>query len=520
MKRAVPGAISNKAPAAQQALVAALRRRLHAQVIETHISWVLLAGRNAWKIKKAVAPGFLDFTTLAARRHFCHEELRLNRRTAPQLYREVVAIGGSPQQPCLDATPAIEYAVHMRRFSPAHTFDRLLQAGRLTPALVDKLAAAVARLRAGLPTQTEYGDPAVLHAQAMQNFAQMKALALPPALQGGLDEVQHATEHAFAACRAALHRRWQAGCVREGHGDLHLGNIALLDGEPLPFDAIEFSPALRHVDSLDEIAFTMMDLLHAGRDDLAWRYLNAYLEMSGDYAGMAVLPWYLAYRAMVRAKVAALRAQQAPAALADCASHMALARRVLQPPAPALLITCGLPGSGKTTFSQYCVERLAAIRLRSDVERKRLFGLAAHDDSRAHGLDIYGAEATARTYQRLHDLARELLQSGFCVVVDAAFLRHDERARFRALAQELSVPFALAMLHAPLRELRRRLERRRGDASEADVAVLEKLHAVQQLPQASELRRAVHFTTMQPPDGSFNAAGWQQLSRWLGKRRR
>lgn len=501
-------------------LVAALRRQLSARMIETHISWVLLAGRYAYKIKKAVNPGFLDFTALAARRHFCHEELRLNRRTAPQLYLDVVAIGGSVPQPRFDAEPVLEYAVRMRRFSPARTFDRLLHAGRLTPARMDELAVAVARFQATLPPQTAYGDPAAISAQARQNFEQMSALTLPPALRVELDQAQRATLRTFDACREALQRRWQAGCVREGHGDLHLGNIVLLDDVPLPFDAIEFSPTLRHLDSMDEIAFTMMDLLHAGRADLAWRYLNACLEISGDYAGVAVLPFYLAYRAMVRAKVAALRAQQVHGAWDDCFSHVALARRVLQPPSPALIITYGLPGSGKSTFAQYCVEQLGAIRLRSDVERKRLFGLAAGESSHAHGLDIYQADATQRTYDRLHALARELLQAGQRVVVDAAFLRRDERERFRALAQALDVPFALAMLHAPAAELQRRLRQRQGDASEADLAVLDKLRVVQESPIASELDRALHFTTLQPPDSDFNHANWQELSRRLARGRR
>ncbi|GAB4129971.1 MAG: bifunctional aminoglycoside phosphotransferase/ATP-binding protein [Sideroxydans sp.] len=502
----------------QRALVAALERQLHAQLIETHISWVLLAGRDAYKIKKAVHPGFLDFTTLAARRHFCHEELRLNRRAAPQLYLEVVAIGGSWEQPVLQAAPAIEYAVHMRRFAPTRTLDRLLAAGQLAPAVLDKLAVVVARFHAALPRQTAYGDPAILYHHAMQNFAQLAALPLPPAWQAEWPAVQQATVRAFEACHAVLQQRWRAGCVREGHGDLHLGNIVWLDDEPVPFDAIEFDPALRHLDAMDEVAFTMIGLLHGGRADLAWRYLNAYLEITGDYPGCAVLPFYLAYRAMVRAKVAALRAQQAGATLDDCARYMALARQVLRPSRPALIITQGLPGSGKTTFSQYCVQQLGAIRLRSDVERKRLFGLAAQDSSRARGLDIYQAGATRRTYDRLHELARTLLQSGYCVVVDAAFLRCDERARFRALAQELAVPFALAILLAPLPELRRRLEARRGDASEADGAVLEKLRAVQQFPTGSELRRAVYFTTGERPDSRFNDRNWRNLLRWTGRR--
>jgi predicted kinase len=243
--------------------------------------------------------------------------------------------------------------------------------------------------------------------------------------------------------------------VRECHGDLHLGNVVLIGDEPVPFDCIEFNPALRWIDVMNEIAFTVMDLLHSGRPEFAWRLLNACLEESGDYGGISVLRFYLAYRAAVRAKVCAIRAGQAGVsrrAKSDervaCRNYLVLARQCLGQCRPVMIITHGLPGSGKTTFSQLALEQMGAIRIRSDVERKRLFGLGTLESSRSHVADIYSPEATRRTYARLHELAREILSAGFPVIVDAAFLKQDERDIFRKLAQNMSVPFAIASLHA------------------------------------------------------------------------
>ena len=404
------------------------------RVIETHISWVLLAGDYAYKIKKAVDLGFLNYSDLASRRICCEEEIRLNRRTAPDIYLDTVAIGGSADDPKFGDLPAIEYAVRMHRFDSDHLLDSLLMRCKLTPQHIDRLAATIARFHADLPaleTDSAFGTAASIHAAAQQNFEQMRLLLTEDVDRESIAVLSRASEDEFAACKHIFEARRAQGFVRECHGDLHLGNVVLIGDEPVLFDCIEFNPALRWIDVMDEVAFTMMDMLHRNHPDLAWRFLNANLEASGDYAGASVLRFYLAYRAAVRAKVCAIRAAQPDITqrarekeLHACRSYLTLARQCLPPRQAALIITHGLPGSGKTTFSQHALQQIGAIRIRSDVERKRLHGLSALESSRG---GIYGQEATLRTYARLHELAQELLSAGYPVIVDAAFLKRDER---------------------------------------------------------------------------------------------
>lgn len=474
--------------AAQQRLIAALRAPGalpgggRVQVIETHISWVLLCGRFAWKIKKAVNLGFLDYSTLAQRRQACDEELRLNRRLAPSLYLAAVPIGGSADAPRIGSEPAIEYAVQMRRFPASALAEHPDTLARITPAHIDRFAHALAEFHAALPAAasgTRLGRAAAIARAMRENF-----LPLPDTPE--CRALQRESEAEFTACAPHFARRRKAGQVRECHGDLHLGNLILQRGRLRAFDGIEFNPSLRWIDVISELAFPVMDLIHHGRPDLAWRLLNGWLEHSGDFDGLAVLRFYLAYRATVRAKVDALRAQQAgltPATAAmldhDSGRYLQLARACLARPQPALILTHGLPGSGKSHFAQAALERLGAIRIRSDVERKRLFGLAPLQTSRARFAEnLYSADATRRTYDRLHTLAREILGHGFPVIVDAAFLRHAERAYFAELAHTLGVPFAIADLPGELPLLRARIlarQTRGGDPSEANIDVLEKL---------------------------------------------
>ena len=464
-------------------------------LIETHISYVLLTGRYAYKIKKAVDLGFLDFSTLDRRRLFCAEELRLNRRLAPQLYLAVVPIGGSVREPCIGdddgvstgAIAAIEYAVKMVEFRQSALFDQHLARGDLNARQIDALADVVAAFHAraaSAPLAGEFGAPALIWRMAADNFRQLPPGDDDDAARRAALEAWSREEYARLAAVFAERRR--AGFVRECHGDLHLGNIALIDDRSVVFDCIEFDAQLRWIDVINEVAFLCMDLAERGRADFANRLLNRYLEASGDYAGLRCLLFYQVYRALVRAKVAGLRAAQetAPEALSASrhqldisAQYLAFASRLILPRSRQLLLMHGVAGSGKTWVSQALVERLGALRLRSDVERKRLCGLPALARS-ASAVDcgLYDEDMTRTTYQQLLRNAREVLDAGFPVVVDAAFLQRWQREMFGELAAQLNVPWRIISCRADDVTLRRRLAAREqsgDDASEADLAILD-----------------------------------------------
>jgi aminoglycoside phosphotransferase family enzyme/predicted kinase len=479
------------------------------ELIETHISWVVLAGDYAYKLKKPVALGFLDFTALAARQRFCEEELRLNRRTAPALYLEVVPIGGAPDDPRLGATPAIEYAVKMRRFDQDALLDRVAGRGALTPAQVDAIAAMVADFHTRIeraPPGVDWGTPERVTTFAEQNFDQLEPLVAAPADVEHLERLRTWTGHEFSERREHFAERRRTGLVRECHGDLHLGNIALIGGAPVAFDCIEFNDDLRWIDVMSEVAFLVMDLLDQRLDALAWRCLDRYLERTGDYEGLGVLRFYLVYRAMVRAKIACLRARQpgldaaAQGRLAlEYRGYFELARRLADAVRPGIVLMHGLSGSGKTTVAQRLLERLGAVRVRSDVERKRLHGLdAAARTASAPGAGLYEPETTRRTYERLAAAARAIVDAGWPAIVDAASLHRADRDRFRRLARALGVPFVIATCEAPEAVLRNRVaarERAGADASEATLAVLERQLATAEPLGADERADAVAFPT-------------------------
>lgn len=439
------------------------RARLGAEVVETHISWLLLADGFAWKVKKPLSLPFLDYST-PARRHFnCTEELRLNRVFAPDLYLGLEPVDDSG-----------EWAVKMRRFDEGQRLDHVCARGALSPAHLSGLARVVHAFQRRAPVAgpaSPFGEPGEVMEPAMDNFTAL--LALAPAAGNRLDCLAGWTRNEFARLRDTFAARKAQGHIREGHGDLHLGNLVLLGGQVTPFDCIEFNDSLRWIDVASELAFTWMDLLDRGRPDLAGWLLNEWLSESGDYEAVPVLRFYAVYKAMVRAKVAALSGD--PAGLER---YLALAERLTCPPPPRLVITCGLSGSGKTTHSRQLLmadHHAATLCLRSDVERKRLHGLAPLDRSNAApGAGIYTAEATRRTFSWLARQTAMILDAGWSLVIDAAFLKRAERDGFHTLAANHGAGFAILACTAPYEALVDRLEKRRGDASEATVEVLEK----------------------------------------------
>ena len=300
-----------------------------------------------------------------------------------------------------------------------------------------------------------------------------------------LQSLEQRLSSLHAARSALLRDRREQGWVRECHGDLHCGNVVRWQGRLTPFDGIEFDPGLRFIDVVNDIAFLAMDLAERGHADLRLAALQAWLETLGDFAGLPLLPYYETYRALVRAKVAALRALQsasdAPAhaaAIAECSRYLAWAAGRIRQRAPVLVITCGFSGSGKTWLARQLREPLHALHVRSDVERKRLAGLAPEADSRSPpDAGIYTPDYTTRTYDRLHECAAAALLGGESIIVDAAFLRRDERLRFLVLAESLARPGRVVHCHAPPDTLRERVVARsaaRNDASEAGLDVLQR----------------------------------------------
>lgn len=488
-----------------------------AQVVETHISVVVLAGEHVYKFKKAVDLGFLDFSTLALRKLNCEEELRLNRRLAPRYYLEVLPVTGTEQAPRLGGEgTAIEYCVQMRRFPSGRQFDELVRAGALTAAHVEALARRVAEFHAETPrAEPAMGTPAQVIAPARHNLDALEdARGLEAAVKDDLMTLRAWTESAALRLHEAFCARHEEGFIRECHGDMHLANITLDGEEIVIFDCIEFSASLRCIDVMSEVAFVCIDLAHYGRADLANLFLNTYLEHTGDYAGVAVLRYYQVYRALVRAKVAAIRldqpgieAAEREAQHARCRDYIRLAVSYLPAAPPALIITHGLSGSGKSRVSAALAQRIGAIRLRSDIERKRLHGVAmlARSGSPVDG-GIYAPGASAQTYARLRALAETVLRAGHTAIVDAAFLKREQRREFAALAAALDLRFDILSVQAPEEELRRRLRARHAagvDVSEADTAVLEYQLATQEPLQESEREHAwVLDTTLGTPEAT------------------
>lgn len=505
-------------------LIRGLMSRLQArtgqavQLIETHLSWVLLAGEDAYKLKKPLQLPFADFRTLQARQHFCSEECRVNQVLAGSLYLGVLAITGSAEAPELGgADTPIEYAVHLRRFAPDALLSERLQAGLLQPQELDALADRLGHFhqqarRAG--AAEDWGRPEqVLQAVREVLHTLASTLQAPQAL-ASLQDLRDWLETQAQALAPVWARRLQQGWVREGHGDLHLNNVVLGPEGITAFDAIEFDPALRWIDVMADLAFLSMDLQAHGRADLAARVLDRYLQQTGDYEGLQVLRFYEVYRALIRAMVAGLgpKTSGRPDYL-DCAL------RLISRPASEvrLMITMGLSGSGKSSLAARLVEATGAVRLRSDVERKRLFGLQALQASKDLGLSLYTREVTRQTFDRLHALAAVVLRAGWPVIVDAAFLRRGERDRFQALARSLGLPFSVLHCHCSPELMRSRIEARQArgdDASEATPEVLQSQLMGPGGPEADELPWVLTVDTTEPLGATDIAA---LARRWLDR---
>ena len=463
------------------------------ELVETHISWVLLAGDFAYKLKKPVKLPFLDFSTLALRHQACLDELRLNRRLAPDLYLEVLPLRSTPQGPQWGEAgegegqhgEVIDYAVRMRRFDEAGRLDRVCQRGELRPAHLSDLAQTLAAFHANAasaPPASRFGEPAQVLAPMLDNFTDLQRMLHPSAgddVALRLARLESWTRSHYEQLAPLLRARKLGGRVRECHGDLHLANLVLINGRVRLFDCLEFNEDLRWIDVASDIAFTYIDLLEHGQPGLANWFADEAISHSGDDQVALLLPFYAVYRCLVRAKVAAIRANQTHTDTAEVLADLALAERLVAPQPLQLTITHGVSGCGKTWLTDQWLQsdtQPPTLRLRADVQRKRLFGLdsAAHSGSGVNA-GIYSPDAHTRTYTHLREVAANWLGAGWSVIVDATFLQRADRDAFRALAQAQGVTFAILAPQATPEQLQQRITAREAlgaDASEATLAVL------------------------------------------------
>jgi aminoglycoside phosphotransferase family enzyme/predicted kinase len=493
------------------------------ELLTTHISWVLLAGDYAYKIKRPVRYPFIDLTSLERRRLLCEEELRLNRRFAPELYIEVckvVGAGGGARMRSQESAPAgdspegqtiLEYAVRMHRFSREEELDQLLDRHRIEPPALEAFGHELAQIHARAPAAaatSPWGRPEAIHSELIRNLLECADAAALFGSAGEVLELRSALQARSEICMPWMGARRGQGRIRECHGDLHSRNIVRIQGRLRAFDCLEYEPAWRWIDTADEIAFLTSDLTARARPLHAQAFRGGYLAESGDYQACRLLSLYEAHRALVRAKVAALEAAQRP----DAASQdglrrghlrlLAFAARALTPKRPRLLLMSGLSGSGKTWLARQLAERLSAVHVRSDVERKRRAGLRELTPSHSRlGEDLYSPQATATLYADLERAAEEVLSGGISVIVDATFLERAQRARFVGLAARCGMRLQLIWCEAPEPLLRARITERmrvKRDASEADLGVLAWQLARAEEPAAEETMDVLRMDALRP----------------------
>ena len=450
------------------------------RMLQTHMSWVYLTGRDVYKVKKPVRFPFADFSSPAQRRFFCEEELRLNRRFAPDIYLGVcpvvrgedgsLAIGDAGRQ-----DEAEEWAVHMRQFDPDQQADVLLDANQLSMSAMHQFGQTLATQYAPLPPFHGAYDPI---GPMQENIDTLRSTASATPFHDLLDTLQLDLDQQLIQLSERLLARADQGLVRECHGDLHLSNLVQLPAGITAFDCLEFSENLRMIDLCCDTAFLLMDCMVRERGDLGYAFIDGYLDSSGDYAGATLLPLFARYRSLVRAKVAALQADQSndTGSIDKLHRHLQWAVTHAQRPTGRLIIMHGVSGTGKSYWAKQLAPAMGAIRLRSDVLRKVSHGLDARTAVRTGvGEDLYQSATSATVYTQLGDLAGELLRRGEHVIVDAACLQRAQRETLYGAARQVGAQSTLLHLSAPESTLRQRIETRNAtgnDPSDADGEVL------------------------------------------------
>ena len=450
--------------------------------IETHISIIFLVGQHAYKLKRAVRFSYLDYSRPELRETYCHAELELNRRTAPEIYLRIRAITLEPDGSLRFEGEgiAVDWVVEMRRFGQDDLFDRLAMAGKLTPGVMRDLADRIAAFHnTAAVVITQDGQTGIREAIAGNNINLRKSC--PPLNQANVDHVNAMAMTALATLGPVLDRRGQEGKVRHCHGDLHLRNICLFRGRPMLFDCIEFNDAFSCIDVFYDLAFLLMDLLHRAFPELASIVFNRYLDRTSDIDGLSLLKLFMSVRASIRAHVLVAQNQSnhSPPLLAEAQSYLSMAEDFLGSRKPYLIAIGGLSGTGKSTNGAALAWAFSpapgARVIRSDVVRKTLFGVTP--ETRLPS-SAYSHEFTERVYAELNGQARKTLVAGYTAIVDATFLSEKSRREIEQIARSAGINFTGFWLEAPRHILEKRLKSRHNDASDADANTLDRQEVV------------------------------------------
>ncbi|BAY95399.1 MULTISPECIES: bifunctional aminoglycoside phosphotransferase/ATP-binding protein [unclassified Tolypothrix] len=466
------------------------------QLIQTHVSYVLLTGDYVYKLKKPVNFGFLDYSTLEKRQHFCQEELRLNQRGAGELYLEVLPLTLESEQYHLGGTgEAVEYTLKMRQFPQEALFSSLFEQGKLNETHLEELGRIVAQYHAKTETNDyirSFGEVPKVREAFDENYVQTEKYIGGPQTQEQFDETKAYTERFFAERGELFASRIKNNYIRECHGDLHLRNIALWHNQILLFDCIEFNEPFRFVDVMFDIAYAVMDLEAQQRKDLSNAYLNTYVEQTGDWEGLQILPIYLIRQSYVRAKVTSflLDDPAVPDAVKEqatktAATYYQLAWEYTKPKQGQLFLMSGLSGSGKSTTARSLAREIGAIHLRSDAVRKHLAGIPLMERG---GDEIYTPEMTQKTYARLLELGTILANQGFSVILDAKYDQQQLRQEAITQAEKHQIPLQIIQCTAPLEVVQERLLKRTGDIADATADLL-----------ASQIKLFEEFTETEKP---------------------
>lgn len=448
------------------------------ELVQTHISWVLLTGTYAYKVKKPVDFGFLDFSTLEKRRFFCAEEVRLNRRLSPDIYLGVVGIRWDGRRFVLEGEGGVvEYAVKMHELDKQWRLDLLLEKRGVDLSVLEEIGEKIALFHAQADTDeriASFGRPEKVRVNVQENFEQTVSFIGVTIDKGAYEALKDYSFRFLQDRSEVFSKRIRQGRIREGHGDLHAANV-YYDGQRVyVLDCIEFNERFRFQDTASDVAFLAMDLEFRGHKREAWAFLNAYLSLSGDYGLFEVLRFYKIYRAYVRGKVEGFRLKEDPEAKGRAKSYFDLALSYLgERPRRFILCTCGLMGTGKSTLSKALGAWAGIVVLRSDTFRKLLFGIPPWEHRyEPWGKGIYGEDATERVYEQMVKAAKEVLEAGYPVLLDATFAKRKQREKVLKLAEDLRVPCLFLYLQCPLEVLKKRLEGRK-DISDGRPEILE-----------------------------------------------